>query len=289
MDSHGGLPPVLDASTRSLLPVRPRLCVIDVDGTLLDSHHRVSDQTVAAVARARAGGIDVLLASSRGPRALWPILLALGLNHPAAFVGSQGAVTGSYTADGTLIISEQQPLPLPAARTIVLAALEVGLAVSWLKGPNWYVSHIDVTITTEAATVADAPVVRDLLAEQVGPDKLMVIAPAADLSGLHRVAARLPAEAMAQISNPTYLEVTRRDVDKASAVRRYCARRGIEPGQVIAFGDGPNDLGLFEFAGASIAPASARDQVLRRATVITRGNDDDGVAYALEIITDQPR
>ena len=46
----------------------------------------------------RTSGVDVLPASSRGPRAMLPVLRALGL--PAAFVGSQGAFTGSYDARG---------------------------------------------------------------------------------------------------------------------------------------------------------------------------------------------
>ena len=47
-----------------------------------------------------------------------------------------------------------------------------------------------------------------------------------DVDVLRRLAAALPAELTAQISNPTYLEITRRGVDKASAVARWCARAG---------------------------------------------------------------
>ena len=73
-------------------------------------------------------------------------------------------------------------------------------------------------------------------------------------------------------------------LDKASAVREYCARRGIAAESVVAFGDGPNDLGLLAFAGTSIAPANARPEVAAAATWITRSNDDDGVAWALRVL-----
>ena len=79
-----------------------------------------------------------------------------------------------------------------------------------------------------------------------------------------RIAATLPAGLAAQVSNPTYLEVTAAGVDKASAVQRYCAERGIAPSAVVAVGDGPNDLGLFAYAGTSVAPLSAAPRWPRR-------------------------
>ena len=52
----------------------------------------------------------------------------------------------------------------------------------------------------------------------------------------------------------------------------------------VAIGDGPNDLGLFAFAGTSVAPANARPEVAAAATWSTRSNDDDGVAWALSVL-----
>jgi hydroxymethylpyrimidine pyrophosphatase-like HAD family hydrolase len=168
---------------------------------------------------------------------------------------------------------------------VVAAATEAGLAVGWYAGARWLVSHVDATITREAAVVQDTPQVADLMAQDGGPDKLLVIAPTpADVGVLHRIAATLPAGLTAQVSNPTYLEVTAAGVDKASAVQRYCAERGIVPSAVVAVGDGPNDLGLFAYAGTSVAPLSARPEVAAAATWLTRGNDDDGVAWALSVL-----
>jgi hydroxymethylpyrimidine pyrophosphatase-like HAD family hydrolase len=133
--------------------------------------------------------------------------------------------------------------------------------------------------------VADTPEVADLAAQTSGPDKLMIIAPSpSEVDVLRRLAAALPRELTAQVSNPTYLEITGRGVDKASAVARWCARRGIDPSATVAIGDGPNDLGLFAFAGTSVAPANARPEVTAAATWSTRSNDDDGVAHALSVL-----
>ena len=268
------------------LPAAPALVVLDVDGTVLTSAHGVTAATAAQVRRVRAAGVEVLLASSRGPRAMLPVLTALGLTDGAEFVGTQGALTGAYDAAGVLQVSERRPAPVDAARAVVAAATAAGLAVGWYAGDRWLVSHVDATIAREARVVADAPEVADLAAQTAGPDKLMVIAPTpAEVDVLRRLAAALPAELTAQISNPTYLEITHRGVDKASAVARWCARRGIPPSAAVAIGDGPNDLGLFALAGTSVAPANARPEVAAAATWSTRSNDDDGVAWALAVLT----
>jgi hydroxymethylpyrimidine pyrophosphatase-like HAD family hydrolase len=124
------------------------------------------------------------------------------------------------------------------------------------------------------------------MAEHDAPDKIMIIArDETDLDVLRDLARELPSGLRAQVSNPTYLEVTHRDVDKSSAVRRYCTKHGIDPAAVVAIGDGPNDLGLFAYVGTSVAPANAREEVLAAADWITRSNDDDGVAWALEALS----
>ena len=260
---------------------RPRLLAIDVDGTLLNSQHQVSDVTVDVLAKARAEGVEVLLASSRGPRAMFPVLSALGLTDPCVFIGSQGAITGRYAADGTLFVDARHSIPVAAAREIVAAARQRGIEVNWFSADDWYVSGVDHTVEREARIVGTVPEVRDLFAEENGPEKLMMIAPGDDVAPLRDIAAHLPGDMLAQVSNPTYLEITRADVDKAAAVVAYCADRGISSAEVVAFGDGPNDLGLFAFAGTSVAPANARPEVLAAATLRTDSNDEDGVAHAV--------
>lgn len=262
----------------------PRLVAVDVDGTLLTSAHQVSDATVAEVARVRARGVEVLLASSRGPGALWPVLRVLGLTAPAAFVASQGGLTGRYSAAGALEVLDRRPMPLDLVRPVLQSARRAGVAVSWYSGPSWFVSHVDHTIAREARVVGVEPVVRQLDDVRDEPEKIMLIAPSADLAPLRAIAGALPDGLCAQVSNPTYLEITRDDVDKAHATAEYLTTRGIDPADVVAIGDGPNDLGLLALVGVSVAPASARPEVLAEATFVTTSNDDDAVARALRAL-----
>lgn len=279
-------------------PVLPRLIAIDVDGTLLTSSHEVSEVTAAAVRRVRARGVEVVLTSSRPPRALWPILEVLGLvdqagdsgadpdgeTTPAVFIGSQGALVGSYSAHGQLRVLDEQPMPVALAQQVAAAGARAGLSVNWYAGDRWLVPRIDELIRREAAIVACTPEVADLSTQTQGPDKVLLIAPDDRPHLLDDVAAQTPPGLVAVTSNPTYLEITRAGVDKAGALARHCARRSIPSAAVVAIGDGRNDLGMLAFAGTAVVPANAHREVIRVADLMTSSNDEDGVARALDLL-----
>lgn len=266
---------------------RPALCVLDVDGTLLTSRHELTPLTRQAVAAVRDAGARVMLASSRAPVALLPVLQALDAPGDDVFVASQGALTArvedaarALRGAGPLTALARQRTPLEPARRLARSALAHGVAVNWFEGVQWYVSHVDGEVRHEMAVVGAEPEVVprvDLLDE--APDKLMLMSP--DEATRRALMRDLPVGLQVQPSNPTYLEVTAHGVDKAAAVRGFCDAVGIDRAEVLAAGDGPNDLAVLAWAGWSIAPANAHPDVRAVAAEVTRSNDEDGVARAL--------
>jgi hypothetical protein len=254
-----------------------RLAAIDVDRTLLTSGHEVTAGTAAAIARVRGAGVEVVLTTSRPPRALWPILRELGLTEPEVFIASQGALTGTYSAEGRLRVRDRQPMPVGLAREVVAAGRAAGMSVNWFAAERWLVEEVDDLVRQEAAIVGCAPQGADRSVEPGAPDKILLLAHTRDIA--HAV--RVPAGLVALASTPTHLEVTRADVDKARALGLVCTGLGVAAGQVAAIGDGRNDLGMLAFAGVAVAPANAHPDVLAAADLITASNDDDGVARAL--------
>jgi hydroxymethylpyrimidine pyrophosphatase-like HAD family hydrolase len=200
------------------------------------------------------------------------------------FVAAQGALVGSYAGDGRLHIAERHPAALQDARDLVRRAAATGLTVHWFAGRHWFVSAWDETVEAEARAVGADPVVRPLDTVEVAPDKLMLIAPPSGTVSLREMAGQLPAGLHASFSGERFLEITRRGVDKGWAVERYCRARRIDAAQVLAIGDGPNDLPLFCYAGMSVAPANAHPDVLAAATAVTADNDHDGIAAALDAL-----
>jgi Cof subfamily protein (haloacid dehalogenase superfamily) len=265
--------------------VRVRVVAVDVDGTLLDSRHQLSQPTRAAVRAARDRGVEVVLCSSRCPGELKGILLELGLTAPAPFVAAQGGLTGRYDHAGRLAVEREQRLPLASARALVAAAAAAGVAVNWYDGERWVASRMDAAVAEEARIVGHDPEVADPLAEPAGPHKILLIAPPERPGALDELVGRLPGDLAVHRSKAGYLEVTAAGVDKAVAFDRLCAARGIGVEERAAIGDGYNDLGLFATVATSVAMGHAPAEVRRQASLVTASNDEHGVAQALQTLT----
>jgi hydroxymethylpyrimidine pyrophosphatase-like HAD family hydrolase len=81
------------------------------------------------------------------------------------------------------------------------------------------------------------------------------------------------------------VELTAPGVDKGSGLAMVAAELGISADEVVVFGDMPNDLPMFAWAGwRRVAVANAHDDVLAAADEVTASNDADGVAAWLETL-----
>lgn len=265
--------------------IRPRLVAIDVDHTLIREDRTLSAVTIAAVARAREAGVEVVLASSRPPRGMRAFLGELSLFAPVRFVACQGAHVASYDEDGVLETHLRVPMERAAALAAVGAARASGASICWYAGERWIVEATDPRIEREARNARFDPEV-GRFEDQEPPEKLLLISPGLDET--LALADRLREHVDAEISNPRYLEVTAPDVSKATGVAWIAGALGIEASAVVAMGDGRNDLGLFAWAGLSVAPANAHPDVLAAADVVTQRNDDDGIAAALDTLVALP-
>jgi hydroxymethylpyrimidine pyrophosphatase-like HAD family hydrolase len=115
----------------------------------------------------------------------------------------------------------------------------------------------------------------------------MCIAPTADgTPALHALRERLPPGVSGQFSHPRYLELIAPGVDKAGAVRAWCAAAGLSPAQLAAIGDAENDIAMLRDAGVGIAMRNATPAVIAAADRVTAANDRDGVAQAIDALLD---
>lgn len=86
-------------------------------------------------------------------------------------------------------------------------------------------------------------------------------------------------------SASTNLELTHEMAQKGSALMEYAIKLKIHPREILALGDSENDLSMLGLPiGYSIAMENASDAVKRCAKIITRTNDEDGVALAIEAL-----
>lgn len=263
-----------------------RLLATDVDGTLLNPSHEITDRTKAAFAAARSAGMEVIAISGRQPYSIAVIVDGTALDGDA--IGSNGAVAMDLTTREVLF---EEVMELSAQREIVerMQGLFPGLSlVSVRDGGDTYVAeHGYSGMQDPGAKVARWPIEHrlgtreDVLAEpsvklvmrddSVTPDDLLEAARRLAVPGCH-----------ATTSGAPFLEVGRAGVTKASALARYCADRGIDQSDVVAFGDNINDVEMLRWAGLGVAMANGEPEARAAADHVTLSNADDGVAVVIE-------
>lgn len=97
--------------------------------------------------------------------------------------------------------------------------------------------------------------------------------------------AKIPAEVHERYtilkSAPFYLEMLDRRVDKGAGVQALAETLGIDREEVMAIGDQENDIAMLEYAGIGVAMGNAIDSVKNVAQVVTKTNEEHGVAVAI--------
>lgn len=258
-----------------------RALALDIDGTLLAPDHRIRPVVREAVRRAHEAGVIVILASARYPGAMRALQAELGLAG-RLMVACQGASAGRYDEEGAFEAVDAHPIAAADAHAVLAAAAARNLPVSRFGAASWTVVADDPMAGQEAEIVGCEPhVVADLGAVAEPAHKLTVMAPSGRERELAGVAAALPPGVRGAISRADYLEVTRADVSKASALAALLAHLGLDRGQLAAAGDGANDAEMLGLAAVSMAMGHAPDALRALATWTLPTNADDGLAAGI--------
>lgn len=259
-----------------------RLVVSDIDGTLVRDDKSLSPATIDAAKRLMAAGAGFSLISARPASGMLWIAEAFGLN------GLMGAFNGGTLvhADGSVVSAERLAADA-AARALDL--IDRPNVIVWLfRAGVWHASRLDDHYTKrEIAAARQQPTVtadmRGLLDEA---DKIVAV------SEDHDLLARLEGEAAAALgdaatvarSQPYYLDITAPAANKGDGLAALAKASGVPLEAVAVLGDQRNDLPMFARAGLSIAMGQGPEEVRAAATHVTRSNEEDGVAHAIDEI-----
>ncbi len=268
--------------------MRIRCIAVDLDGTLLNSSHRVGTRSAAALRAASRVGILVVPATGKAPSSLRGVLPSLGLNGPAICL--QGALV---TAEGGRLIS-QTPLPSEVAdRTAVWAQRRSKTLVAYCG---------DHVLAAECNSLTDLMIpYQDPVPQAVGSlpgalasrsvHKLMFIDEPALIPEIRRtLSIELDGWAKLVQSLPNMLEILPLGVSKGSALRTLLEPLGIDAGSLMAIGDAENDLEMMKLAGLPVAMGNASEEVKSAADWVVASNDCDGVGEAVErALAQQPK
>ena len=259
-----------------------RLVVSDVDGTLVDKEKKLTDATVAAVGRLRDAGVGFTIISARPRSGLMPLLDRLELDQPV------GAFNGGIVFRRSGEVVEHHRIEPDVAKGIWA---EIGDAAvdRWIFADDrWYAStDVGAHVGSERLASDQEPVVTEDFGDLLDrADKITFVSDnEALLRSLHdRVKPAYGDKATVVQSQTYYLDVTAVQANKGVGITELAAAFDVSLADTAAIGDQANDVPMLEKAGLSIAMGNAPDAVKAIADDVSRGNDEDGVAWAIDHI-----
>ena len=261
-----------------------KLIAIDIDGTLVRSDQTISPRTVDTLLRVQEQGVKVCICSGRPAYGIAPHAETLRL-------GEFGGYVVSYNGGGICNWATKEVI---YARTLDPSILPY-LCECTLRGGFHILTYVGDHIVSDVAENQyvqftsmrnKMPVqqVPNFLAEITYPiSKCMIVGDPEPLSRLEAtLALHLKGKAEAYRSEPFFLEVVPEGIDKAKGLATLLAHLGMKREELMAFGDGFNDVSMIEFAGLGVAMGNALEVVKKAAGFVTLSNEADGIAVAVE-------
>jgi len=274
-----------------------RLLATDIDGTLLNPQFQISEGDLAALRRAHAAGIEIVLVTGR--RHSFALPIAKQLEFDLWLISSNGAVTRSLSGE----TFHRDMMPAKTCRqlcgamqefrgntvltfdketkgAIVLERLdELNASIRrWLEKNMEYIEFV---VPIENALVTD-PVQAMFCGNMVRMNDALQALERAEMDGLVTI---LRTEY--PLRDLSMIDVLNAGCSKGHALERWTVYRGFQREEVMAIGDNHNDVEMLEFAGHPFIMGNACEELRNRGWRVTRGNHECGVAAAVDLALSQ--
>lgn len=265
-----------------------RLIALDLDGTLLGPDHAaIPQRNLDALRAAAAKGVKIAIATGRS----WSLVQETAQ--------TLGCVSYGITANGALALDAADEAPL------VKFPMDASQCVEIIRILRKYGLHYELYVDGRNYMQADeldgaqefclSPAFYDVFMRSV-----QLVPDMADFAGkvqaekfdIFYVDARQRGAVVEELLSTgplevtgalqTNLELTARGVNKGRALAALAGKLGLNPSQVMAFGDADNDLEMLEWAGWSFAMANATKEAKAAAKFVTGSNAEGGVGMAVE-------
>ncbi len=262
-----------------------RLLVIDVDGTLVGRGGSVSAEDREALVNARQWGIRVSLSTGRVPQACLRIIDQLSLDGDHIFF--DGALVGNPGHGSEVYV---QPLDSAMVEQLVGLVhrkdiyLELYSATSYFVERETWATEIRRQFFDLEPTVVDFTDLwqrERLIKAELTTSSPQETAEARNLSLKFNDRLRFSWARAPAYPGIDFINIVDPEVSKGKGLAALASHLGVSMSEVMAIGDGINDISLLAVAGLAIAMQDAPDEVKAVADYITLDVDHSGLAAAI--------
>ncbi len=262
-----------------------RLIAVDLDGTLFNSDHRVSETTQMVLKQTLASGLQVILATGRNRTFVNNLLHDLDLDLPYICSGGAMLISGR---DGEVLYSKILQLngQLPA----VISWAESHQTCLLAEYPNgqtrWYstVNFLEQLPPGLRAEFQKQEMSINPLSDFAAPTLKICFIQAGDKVLSAPELKKVFPDFQFVYSGYNCLDLTALGVDKGTALAFYAEQFGYKQEEIVAIGDQTNDISMLRYAGLSFAMGGAPEEVKQAAGFTAPSNDENGAAWVMQNI-----
>ena len=261
-----------------------KLIAMDLDGTLNNDQKIITEKTKAALMATQKRGIRLALASARPSPGLFKERDVLRLQDYNGILMSYNggrivdAATGKVLFETSMDLAQTKQVLRRLEALPVTPILDDGVQF-YVADKNGY--KVDYECKNNNMTCTEVGNLADFLS--FAPVKILMSVQPEELAEVQKQIADFLPETLTVVQTAAfYLEVIPKVINKGQGIRDICAVLGIDPSEVISFGDAANDIPMLREAGMGVAMGNAAEAVKAAANMVTLSNNDDGIAVALE-------
>lgn len=261
-----------------------RLLVLDLDGTLTNSKKEISPRNLRTLLRLQQSGIRIVLASGRPTYGITPLAEQLRMKEHNGYILSYNG--GEIIDWNTGELLYKNLLPDEVLPILYQTATNNGQTILTYDNEFILTENPDDEYVQKEAFLNKMQICRiDKFLQETPrplPKCLIVGEPEQLVKTETELRLRLQSQISVYRSEPYFLELVPLGIDKAHSLAVLLEKLGMTREEMVAMGDGYNDLSMIKYAGLGIAMGNAQELVKAVADYIAPSNDEDGVAIGIE-------
>lgn len=257
-----------------------KLLAVDVDGTLLNNKREITPKTKEKIHEAIGKGIVFTISSGRPVQGVQLITRQLGADVPVITYNGAMVITGESRK-----IIYSCTMKKEDAIQVDRLGKERDTTIAVWSDNQLYVNRMDVRAAKYSELSGTEPKLYDDIEELIikGINKILWYDEVERINIFQKeLRDMLNPTINYHTSQPFFLEFVDVNASKAIALGKMGEFYGISREEMIAVGDGFNDLSMIEYAGLGVAMENAPPEIKMAADFVTLSNENDGVAYVIE-------
>lgn len=256
-----------------------KLMAVDVDGTLLDSNSNLTEGTKKAIKLGVEKGLIFAISTGRPIQGVEHFNQILNLDLP--FITYNGAMV--VMGNSRKVLYEQKLSAQNAKEILELGRKYNTTVMIWADNKLFVTEINDRTNKYKEISKVEPILVKDVdKLIKNGATKILWYDEIEKIDKYQsEVGKYLDNRVNYHTSRPMFLEFVDINASKAIAMEKLGEYYGIKQSEMIAVGDGYNDLSMIEYAGLGVVMANAKDAIKEKADFVTLSNDEDGVAHVI--------